>query len=459
MPDRSQLVRVAITEIPDIHLLPGWDRQFQVEQPIDLEIQRVNSRQAHALLSGDRGTPYDVAIVAEEPTLAEYPTEAYERVVIGADTFSLVMCSDDAHPRLAALRAWGPYVRYPELKDLLLHLGDHRLLMRERGAGVNVYIFEHLLGGLVADGRIGPDGCVLLEEERANEALVGGVSGGDDLVAIVPNSVLWDVTVPRGQVDVVPIVHAPFRPYFMLRRREGELDSAHERAIGVLWDYLLDYVGARRERSQLGADRVPVARRPEAVLLGVDIVNFTLMRQEHQRTAVRLLNSLTQHVVASIEPVRRALWTAISTGDGLILVLDGALAATPLFDAMIGINLALRQLFDTLGRNLGLGGGIGARMAMHSGPVLTVYDPGGDLNFVGPGVNVLQRILEFGNAGQVLATHEALGALTGADGVGAMADQAWSGWDKHGIEYRVHAISGEGFGDPTRPARLDQRFR
>jgi class 3 adenylate cyclase len=254
-------------------------------------------------------------------------------------------------------------------------------------------------------------------------------------------------------------VHAPFRPYFMIRRREGDLDSRHHVAISTLWDFLLDYVGARRERSQLAADRAPVSRRPQAVLLGVDIVNFTLMRQEHQRTAVRLLNSLTQQVVASIDPVRRALWTAISTGDGLILVLDGALAPTPLFDAMVAINLALAQVFETLGRNLGLGSGVGARMALHSGPVLTVYDPGGDLNFVGPGVNVLQRILEFGNAGQVLATDEGFAAMHGADGFDVVEHVEWGGWDKHGIDYHVRSVWGERFGDPNQPARLDQRFR
>ncbi len=29
MTDRTDAVRVAITEIPDIHLLPGWDRQLR----------------------------------------------------------------------------------------------------------------------------------------------------------------------------------------------------------------------------------------------------------------------------------------------------------------------------------------------------------------------------------------------------------------------------------------------
>ena len=448
----STTIRVAITQIPDVHLMPGWDRQFEVEHAIDLEIRRVNSKSAHALLSGESGEPYDVAIVAEEPTLAQYPPEAYEHVLVGVDTFSLVVRRDDDHPSIAALRESRPYLKHQELERLLLELGSHQLLMRERHAGLNVFIIEHLLGDIVAGDRVGSAGCRLLGGERTNEALVGGLLAGERRISIVPNSVLRDVAMPRDRFDVLPIIHAPFRPYFMLRRRGGEMAPEHRASIEVLWDYLLDFVGAHREQSQLG-DRAPTSRRPQAALLGIDIVDFSLMRLEHQRASVRLLNSVTQHVVANIEPVRRALWTAISTGDGLILVLDGELSSTALFDAAVGINQALRQLFDTLGRNFGLSTDIGARMSLHFGPVLTVYDPGGDLNFVGPGVNDLQRILEFGNRGQILVTPEGFEKLRAAEGFEACSDASWSGWDKHGIEHEVRSIWGEGFGDPREPGR------
>ena len=470
MTESGSLVRVAIAQIPDIHVFPRWDRQFQVEYPISLEVQRVHSRHVLDLLRDGRdGLPCDIGIVAEEPSLTEFPQEQYERVVVGADTVSLVVQSADPHEvvvehlgaiqrsQMARLRDEAAYLTQQELIALLTSLDTHELLMIEPGGGLNVYVAQELLGGRVVDGRVGPGGCRVSELAVTNEALVGALLGDAPRLSIVTNTALRNVELPRDRIMVLPVIDAPLRLFYMLRRRVAAAGGAGDGAVQALWDFLLDFIGAYSGASQFGKDPSPSPPRSEAALVGIDIVDFSLLPEEHQRTAVRLLNSVTQQVVASVEPVRRRIRKAISTGDGLILVIDGEAEAKPLFDMTVALHKAVTQLLATLGASVAAREGIGARMAIHAGPVLTVHDPSGDLNFVGPGINDLRRILDFGDADQILASAAAHARLRSAPGFVDRPDSQWTGWDKHGIQHEVHSVWGDGFGNRERSARLDAR--
>jgi hypothetical protein len=458
MTETGDVVRVAIAQIPDIHLFPRWDRQFQVEYPISLEVQRVHSRRVLELLRDGRdGPPCDIGIVAEEPSLTEFPQEQYERVVVGADTVSLVVQSADSHEEIATLRDEAAYLTRQQLIALLTSLDTHELLMLEPGGGLNLYVAQELLGGRVVDGRVGPGGCRVSELAVTNEALVGALLADTPRLSIVTNTALRSVELPRDRITVLPVIDAPLRLFYMLRRRVAAAGGAGDGAVQALWDFLLDFIGAYRGASQLGTDLSPSPPRSEAVLVGIDIVDFSLLPEEHQRTAVRLLNSVTQQIVASVEPVRRRIRKAISTGDGLILVIDGEADAKPLFDMTVALHKAITQLLATLGASVAAREGIAARMAIHAGPVLTVHDPNGDLNFVGPGVNDLRRILDFGDADHILASAAAHARLRSAPGFVDRPDSQWTGWDKHGIQHEVHSVWGDGFGKRERSARLDAR--
>ena len=450
----ADTVRVAITQIPDIHLFPRWDKQYQVEHPYRLEVERVHSRSVLARLA-EADHSCDIGILASEPPLSEYPQDRFERVIIGSDTVSLVVQSDDPDPRIAGLGDGLPYLSQRELAALLGSLDTHELLMLERTGGLNVYVTETLLAGLVQQGRVGPRGCRVVEEAGTNEALVGGLLGAPSRVAIVTNAVLGSVELPRTRVRVLPVIKAPLRFFYMLRRRPQSEADSHGAAVQALWNFLLDFIGAPRGAARLGTNLPAPPPRSEAFLIGIDIVGFSLMRGDQQRTAVRLLNAATRQVIESVEPVRDSLRKAISTGDGLLLVIDSEVDAVALFDAAICLHMAVTELLQKLGETLAVPGRFGARMAVHAGPVLTVDDPSGDVNFVGPGVNDLQRVLDFGDAGHILASDQARERLDHLDGFNVRPGCSWTGWDKHGIGHRVHAISDEQFGNESEPSRLN----
>src|SRR2546423_2224620 len=135
-----------------------------------------------------------------------------------------------------------------------------------------------------------------------------------------------------------------------------------------------------------------------AHVLFIDIVGYSKLSINEQRTAI---DELTQAVRAS-EQVQKAEAAGrlikIPTGDGMALVFYKS-PEEPVKCAL-EISRALKKH-----RQL--------RMGVHSGPVSGVIDVNGQANLAGAGLNLAQRVMDFGDAGHILLSRHVAEDLEG----------------------------------------------
>src|SRR5260370_33708854 len=126
-----------------------------------------------------------------------------------------------------------------------------------------------------------------------------------------------------------------------------------------------------------------------AHVLVIDIVGYSKLSINEQRTAVDELNQ----VVRASEQFQKAEAAArlikIPTGDGMALVFY----TSPEAPAQCAVETcgALKEHPR-----------LQLRMGVHSGPVSGVIDVNGHANLAGAGLNIAQRVMNCGDAGHIL---------------------------------------------------------
>src|SRR6266853_892208 len=143
-----------------------------------------------------------------------------------------------------------------------------------------------------------------------------------------------------------------------------------------------------------------------AHVLFIDIVAYSRMAIDDQRAAIEELNQVVQSTdeFQKAESANRLL--KIPTGDGMALVFYRSPEAP--VECALEISRQLKEH-----RRLKL------RMGVHSGPVSGVVDVNGRVNVAGEGVNMAQRVMDCGDAGDILLSD------TAARFVGQISE--WSG--------------------------------
>jgi TolB-like protein/class 3 adenylate cyclase/Flp pilus assembly protein TadD len=126
-----------------------------------------------------------------------------------------------------------------------------------------------------------------------------------------------------------------------------------------------------------------------AHVLFIDIVGYSKLSINEQRTAVDKLNE----VVRASEQFRKAEAASrlikIPTGDGMALVFY----TSPEAPAQCAVEIS---------RGLKEHPRLQLRMGVHSGPVSGVIDVNGHANLAGAGLNMAQRVMDCGDAGHIL---------------------------------------------------------
>lgn len=178
-----------------------------------------------------------------------------------------------------------------------------------------------------------------------------------------------------------------------------------------------------------------------AHVLFLDIVGYskTLMQQQAETT------KHLQEIVRAAAQFRRAQvdkkLLSLPTGDGMALVFFGD-PVTPLKCAK-EITLALKNQPQ-----------IGMRMGLHSGPVYRVTDINANLNIVGGGINIAQRVMDCGDAGHIIVSKAIADVLKQLDGYAELVHDLGECEVKHGERIHIYNLYDGEIGNPALPNKL-----
>ena len=179
-----------------------------------------------------------------------------------------------------------------------------------------------------------------------------------------------------------------------------------------------------------------------AHVLFVDIVGYSKLSINEQRTAVEELNQ----IVRASEQFQRAEASdrliKIPTGDGMALVFY----TSPEAPAQCAIEIS-RALKERPRLQL--------RMGVHSGPISGVIDVTDRTNLAGAGLNMAQRVMECGDAGHILLSKHVAEDLEGYQQWRPLLHDLGSCEVKHGVHVSVVNLYNDQCGNATLPRKFE----
>jgi len=178
-------------------------------------------------------------------------------------------------------------------------------------------------------------------------------------------------------------------------------------------------------------------------VLFVDLVGYSRQPDDEQALMKELLNDRVKRALEGIAPDRRL---ALDTGDGVALCFSGgpsvALAAA----------IRLVRLLQPHAAELPV------RMGLHAGPVRPVLDINQRPNLIGDAMNVARRIMDFAEAGQLLASEDFLAIHARFAGARSpLFRYLGPSADKHGRVHELHVLQLAASGPATRLAASQPR--
>jgi class 3 adenylate cyclase len=191
-------------------------------------------------------------------------------------------------------------------------------------------------------------------------------------------------------------------------------------------------------------DRTPAHRAEMASVLFMDIVKYSLQPMDGQSQLIVRL----QQIVRATEQFKMATGSntllSVPTGDGLALVF---------FQDPIGPVLCAIEIARVLKQepNLPL------RMGLHTGPVYRQPDIKDELNVVGGGKNVAQRVMDSGDAGHILVSRAVADVLKQLGGWTEHLHSLGECEIKHGTTLHLYNFFAEDWGNPANPTRIHMR--
>jgi TolB-like protein/Tfp pilus assembly protein PilF len=178
-----------------------------------------------------------------------------------------------------------------------------------------------------------------------------------------------------------------------------------------------------------------------AHILFIDIVGYSKLLSDKQRELFQLLNELVRSTAQFRAADVAGKLVRLPTGDGMVLAFFTSV------DAPV-------RCAQEIGRKLRDYPQLLVRMGINSGPVDEVRDLDNRRNVTGAGINLAQRVMDCGDAGHILLS-------------GRVADDLaqYSEWQpslhgldsvevKHGVRVALANFFGDGFGNPSSPAKI-----
>ena len=165
----------------------------------------------------------------------------------------------------------------------------------------------------------------------------------------------------------------------------------------------------------------------------LDVIEYSQKPVAEQSQLKERLNVLLSEALANVAPNDRVI---LDTGDGAALSFlgdpeDALFASLTLRDAVAAVDPSVPEMQVRIGINLG--------------PVRLVKDLNGQLNIIGDGINVAQRVMGFAEPGQILVSrsyYEVVSRLS--KDYEKLFHYEGSRTDKHVREHEVYAIAATG---------------
>jgi class 3 adenylate cyclase len=174
----------------------------------------------------------------------------------------------------------------------------------------------------------------------------------------------------------------------------------------------------------------------------LDIIAYSKRSDAGQQKLKQTFNEMLARALEGV-PSRDVI--VLDTGDGAAIAFLG----NP--EDALAVAIGVRSNVASLPP-----GSLPARMGINLGPVKLVWDINGQLNILGDGINVAQRVMNFAQPGQLLASrsyYEMVSRLS--KDYAALFTLVGTRTDKHVREHEVYAVA-EGAGFATRAAESPQ---
>lgn len=178
-----------------------------------------------------------------------------------------------------------------------------------------------------------------------------------------------------------------------------------------------------------------------AYVLFCDIVGYSKLPMDVQAAYLRELQTLVQGLPQYREAQSHGQMVSLPTGDGMAMAFFGP----PLRAVQCAVDLA-RQLLHRPHIRL--------RMGINAGMVYQVADINTNRNVAGGGINLAQRVMDFGDAGHILVSHSVAEMLLGLSEWADKVTDLGVHSAKHGVSVHVYNLVGADFGIAIVPERI-----
>ena len=191
----------------------------------------------------------------------------------------------------------------------------------------------------------------------------------------------------------------------------------------------------------MAADATKEIQLEIAHVLFIDIVGYSKLSVNEQHAAVEELNQIVRlsEQFQKAEAANRIL--KIPTGDGMALVFY----KSPEEPAQCAFEIS-RALKDNQRLQV--------RMGIHSGPVSGLVDVNERTNVAGAGINLAQRVMDCGDAGQILLSHHVAEDLAEYERWRPYLHDIGTFEVKHGVRVSVTNLYSDEVGNPQLPKKF-----
>jgi class 3 adenylate cyclase len=178
-----------------------------------------------------------------------------------------------------------------------------------------------------------------------------------------------------------------------------------------------------------------------ASVLFMDIVSYSLGSIDEQTELLTMLQEIVRETGEYKAAFAKGELLSLPTGDGMALVF----LRDPVSPAKCALEIAA-SLKDHAQIRL--------RMGLHIGPVRRHADIRENMNVVGGGINMAQRVMDCGDTGHILVSQQVAEVLQQLRGWGDSLQDLGVQEVKHGVKIHLYNLCKDGLGNRTLPKKL-----
>src|SRR5215469_15740908 len=176
-------------------------------------------------------------------------------------------------------------------------------------------------------------------------------------------------------------------------------------------------------------------------VLFMDVVGYSKLLLDEQRERLRALNEIVRNTAQFRASDANGMLVRIPTGDGMALIFRDTV------ESPIRCAVEISQAVKTHPE-------IHLRMGIHSGPVSEVTDVNERTNIAGAGIDIAQRVMDYGDAGHILLSKHVADDLTPFPRWNRYLHDLGECEVKHGGKVSLVNFYTEELGNPQLPKKL-----